>query len=479
MRDVLLPLIRNAISLLGTIITTVSAMLIISLFGIELAGFEGGPYLGILAFVILPSIFVFGLLLIPLGVFLERRKMAKAIAEGKPIPTFPVFDLNNPRTRKFGVVFLALTTVNVVILAVGTYKGVEVMDSTKFCGTTCHSVMSPEYTTYQRSPHARVRCVECHIGPGASWFVKSKLSGSWQMVAVALNLYPRPIAAPVENLRPARETCEQCHWPTKFVGERLKVISHFTDDEQTKENKTVLLLNVGGTQAKAGASGIHWHVGPGVEIRYLADKKRENIADVELKMPDGSTKTFKAPAPKVAGEGAAAAAPSGEKVWRRMDCIDCHNRPTHIYGTADGQLDGALAQGMIDPSLPFIRREGLRLLKETYASHDEAKVKIPEGLKAFYAKDFVQVAQQKAAAIDTAGAELVRIYTTNVFPQMNIKWGTYPNFLGHDSAPGCFRCHDGDHKTDKGEEISQECNLCHQVLASEEQSPEILKQLHP
>ena len=135
------------------------------------------------------------------------------------------------------------------------------MDSTQFCGGTCHTVMTPEFTTYQRSPHSRVKCTECHIGSGADWFVKSKLSGSWQLVSVALDLYPRPIPTPVENLRPARETCEQCHWPTRFVGERLRFFNRFAEDEKQTEKKTVLLMKIGGGET-GRAHGIHWHVDP-------------------------------------------------------------------------------------------------------------------------------------------------------------------------------------------------------------------------
>ncbi|MCA9773965.1 MAG: cation:proton antiporter, partial [Myxococcales bacterium] len=180
-------------------------------FTLELFGFHGHPYAGILAYLIVPALFVAGLLLIPIGLRLARRRAQT----GKQLP---VIDLNVDRTRNRVLVFVALTALNIVIVAVAAYKGVEVMDTTAFCGETCHSVMEPEHTAFQRGAHASARCIDCHIGPGASWFVKSKLSGSWQVVSVALDLYPRPIPTPVENLRPARETCEQCHWPQKFVG---------------------------------------------------------------------------------------------------------------------------------------------------------------------------------------------------------------------------------------------------------------------
>ena len=454
---------RNGVSLAGAALTTAAAILFASLFVGESLGLGGGPYLGILTFVVFPAIFVFGLALIPVGIVWQRRSARRAAARGEPAGLLPVFDLNVGRTRTILLVFLAATLVNVVIIAVSTYKAVEVMDSTKFCGTACHSVMAPEYTTYQRSPHSRVACVSCHIGPGAGWFVKSKLSGSWQLISVNLKLYPKPIPTPVHNLRPARDTCEQCHWPNKFVGDRLKVITHFQDDEANSAQKTVLLLRVGGLVGRA-SKGIHWHVDPGVRIRYLADDKRETIGTIELTRPDGTMTTYAKPdAPK---DGA----------WRTMDCLDCHNRPSHVYRTAEDEIDRAMADGRIDPALPFIHREGLKALQADYPSQDVAKEKIAAALGAFYAKERPSTDNAKVAA---AAAALSDIFSTNVYPSMNIKWGTYPSHLGHMSSPGCFRCHDGEHASPSGATIAQDCDTCHTVLAMEEPDPEILKTLSP
>jgi hypothetical protein len=454
---------RNGVSLAGAALTTAAAILFISLFIGESIGLGGGPYLGILTFVVFPAIFVLGLVLIPVGVAWQRRRARSAAARGAAPGLLPVFDLNVGRTRMLLLVFLAATLVNVVIIAVSTYKAVEVMDSTKFCGTACHSVMTPEYTAYQRSPHSRVPCVSCHIGPGAGWFVKSKLSGSWQLISVNLNLYPRPIPTPVHNLRPARDTCEQCHWPNKFVGDRLRVITHYQDDEPNTALKTVLLLRVGGLQGRA-SKGIHWHVDPGVRIRYLADDSRDKISTVELTRPDGKTTTFAAPnAPK-------------QGPWRTMDCIDCHNRPSHVYRAPEDEVDRAMAEGRIDPALPFIHREGLKVLHATYGSQDEARAKIVTALDEFYAKAQPAVDKAKLAA---AAAELGVIYAANVYPSLNITWGTYPTHLGHTSSPGCFRCHDGEHVSDSGATIAQDCDMCHTVLAADEPDPAVLKTLSP
>jgi len=322
-RDLLLAFTRNGVSLLGAALTTATAVLILTLFGIGLVGYEGGPYIGILTYLVLPAFFLLGLLLIPAGIWRQRKRTRRALERGEPPPTFPIIDLNKDRVRRAILVLVAATAVNLAILSVATYKGVEVMDSTAFCGTTCHTVMAPEYATYRRSPHARVKCVSCHIGPGADWFVKAKLSGAWQVASVAFDLYPRPIPTPVHDLRPARETCEQCHWPARLVGDRLKVITRYAEDEASTERKTVALLKVGGT-GEGESHGIHWHVDPRIRIRYLGEPSRKVIDEVELTRADGSVKRFVSTAVSDATETG-----EGTRDWRVMDCVDCHNRPTH------------------------------------------------------------------------------------------------------------------------------------------------------
>ena len=470
MRSFFQAMMRDAVSLTGAAITTASALVFLTLFSVELLGAHGSPYLGILAYLIVPGLFLFGLLLIPIGIWRSRRRDRRLAAEGRAIPGFPVIDMNEGRTRRMVLVFLALTVVNLVILATATYKGVEVMDSTPFCGSTCHTVMQPEFTAHSRSPHSRVACVACHIGPGGSWFVKSKLSGSWQLIAVAFDLYPRPIPTPVENLRPARETCEQCHWPTKFVGDRLRVITHHADDEKSTPLKTVMLMRIGGLQGRA-SHGIHWHVDPGVRIRYRSDAKRESIREVEATGPDGAVKRFSAGGTPPAG--------AGEGEWRVMDCVDCHNRPTHIYRTPEDEVDAAMAEGRIDRGLPFARREAIKALRAPYDSHDAARAGIASAFASFYEKEHPDVAAAKREEIDRAGRLLGDLYAFNVFPKMKVGWGTYPNHLGHMTSTGCFRCHDGEHKDAGGDVISGECDTCHTVLAMDEENPKVLEDLRP
>jgi len=458
---------RSPLGMAGVVITTVSAMLFLTLFAVEQVGYHGGPYLGIIAFLILPGVFLFGLILIPIGLWRDRVLRRRTLAAGGvATEELPVWNLNVEKTRRNFLVFVVLSVVNLVIIAVSTYKGVEVMDSTPFCGAACHRVMQPEYATYGRSPHARVKCVECHIGSGANWFVKSKLSGSWQLVSVALNLYPRPIPVPVHNLRPARDTCEQCHWPNKFVGDRLKILTHHADDEANTPLTTVLLLKVGGRRADR-SHGIHWHVDPTHVVRYRADEKRETIYEVEMTEKGGPTLRF---------QGPLASSPEAAKAaeWRTMDCVDCHNRPTHIYRAPEDELDAALLDKRIDPALPFVRREGLKALRAEYPSQDAARAGITKAISEFYRQNYPGAPLPSVAE---AGRELGNIWSWNVFPQMNIKWGTYRSDVGHMNTPGCFRCHDEEHKTADGKTISQDCTICHSVLADGEKDPAVLKTL--
>jgi hypothetical protein len=462
----LLSVSRHPVGLVGVAVTTASAILILTLFVLQGFGMQGGPYVGILAYLLLPAIFVAGLLLIPIGLRLDRRRQARARAEGKEVAGFPIIDLNSDQTRRIFLVTLALTVLNIVILALATYEGVHVLESTEFCGTACHSVMAPEYTAYQRSPHSRVGCVECHIGPGADWFVKSKMSGAWQVVSATFDLYPRPIPTPVENLRPSRETCEQCHWPAKFVGDRLRVIEKHEEDEANTQLSTVLLMRVGGVRP-TGSNGIHWHIDPSIAIRYRSDPTREVIHDVEMSLADGTVKSY-APADQPEGEMAE---------WRLMDCVDCHNRPTHVYRTPEREVDLALSHGRLPADLPYLRREAVAALSTEYPSHAEAHSGIAAQIQTFFSESYPEVAAQRQAEIAEAAKHLGDLYASNVFPQMKVTWGTYPDHIGHENSPGCFRCHDDEHETAEGETISQDCETCHFILAWDEEDPEVLATL--
>jgi len=331
--------------------------------------------------------------------------------------------------------------------------------------------MTPEYTAYQNSPHSRVECVKCHIGPGASWFVRSKFSGSYQVIAVIFNLYPRPIPTPIHNLRPARETCEQCHWPERFSGDQLIVKTKFGDDEKNSRTRTVLLMHIGGRDPDQKLVGIHGrHLGL---VTYIAtDAKRQVIPWVSHRDADGSVSEYIStdapPKPELLARG--------ER--RVMDCIDCHNRPTHRFDLPENAVNRAMTAGRIRPALPFAHKVSIELLKKNYSSRLAAQTDMPEAFRQYYRKNYFATYNTQRAQVEQAAATLLEIYSDNVFPSMDIAWGTYPNNIGHNDSPGCFRCHDGNHQTKGGQTISQDCNTCHSLLAMDEENPKILQELY-
>ncbi len=465
---------NNPISLAGGAITTASGVTMIGYWLLELLGRpNANPYLGIIFFLILPVVFLLGLVLIPVGVFLRRRALQK---EQKIPAQFPKVDFND-RIFRHGVdIVLVATIVNLLVVSIASYRGAAYMDSPQFCGQSCH-VMHPEYTAYRISAHSHVACVECHIGSGFSSYLAAKVNGTKQLIEVSTHPfahdakwipdYPTPIPSPVMNLRPARDTCEACHTPAKFVGEKLLVKSNFADDEQNTETQDVVVLHLGGQDSLSHLTGIHGvHLG---HIEYITtDPTRTTIPWVQRRNADGSQTVFTASALN-------GAMPKGER--RVMDCIDCHNRAAHTFVTAEEALNRSMAEGAVSPSLPWVHKEGLALLKADYTSQDEAAAKIPAQLEAFYRSTNPQVLATKADLVKHAGHELVTLYSQNVFPDMKVTWGTHPNHIGHMSYPGCFRCHDGDHLTKDGTVITQDCSACHNLLAVDEAKPKVLSDL--
>ena len=458
---------QNPVSLVGVALATSLFFTMVVFYIATSVGVAPNPYVGIVAFLVLPGIFLLGLVLIPLGMIRKRRREAR---EGVLPLRYPDLDFNRPELRRvFSFVVLA-TGINGIVLINGSYRGVEYMDSVTFCGEVCHSVMEPEFTAYQYSPHARVACVSCHIGPGASWFVRSKLSGVRQIFAVALDTFSRPIPTPIEDLRPARETCEQCHWPSKFTGSLLTVRPRFAEDEKNTATKTVLLLKVGGGTAQG--RGIHSaHLDLAREITYLAtDPQRQQIPWVRYVSAGGETREYSTPDwDKDFSKGE----------LRVMDCVDCHNRPTHTFQLPEQALDEALATGRVDSSLPFLKKKAVELLKQLYPSQAAAAEGLRRGLTEYYRETYPEVWDRQRESLELAIQAIQEMYRRNVFPEMKVAWGTYPNNLGHMNSPGCFRCHDGNHVNAPGTALTQDCNTCHTLLAIEEENPAILEQLAP
>jgi hypothetical protein len=452
----------NWISLTGVVLVTTAGMLWLFLLPSMLRGNARDAYLGILQFLVLPGAFFAGLGLIPVGEWWYRRRNRGRLPEH-----YPPVDLANPRFRRLLAFIGATTVANLVIGSQFTYRAIHYMDTAMFCGQTCHTVMKPEFTAYQNSPHSRVPCVDCHIGPGADWFVQSKLSGAWQVVSVAFDLYPRPIPTPVHNLRPARETCEVCHWPQKFGGNRIRVIETFSEDERAKALKTVLMMKIGGG---GGYEGIHGaHMGPGVVMRYAhADGKRFKIPWVEYSR-NGRTSIFKAEDYK--GDG------PGQLPVRVMDCMDCHTRPSHAFELPGRSVDHALSEGRLDRSLPFIKKVAVEILTGKYDTTAQAEREIPRKFTGYYRDRYPQLWESRRAAVENNARSVLDIFSRNVFPEMRVTWGIYPNHIGHTDYDGCFRCHDGRASTTGGRSVTQDCDACHQTLAADEENPKILTDL--
>ena len=354
---------------------------------------------------------------------------------------FPIIDLNDPRRRRSLLTMTATIFVFLFVSAFGSYRAYEFTDSVTFCGQLCHTVMKPEFVAYNASPHARVRCVECHVGGGAEWYVRSKLNGMHQLYAVTFHTYNKPIQTPIHNMRPADETCAKCHWPEKFHGEELKVFNHYGYDENNSFSQARMMINVGGGSSSGGPTGgIHWHMNVANEVTYIStDEKRQNIPWVRLKDGSGNVVEYMT---RDAGLTSQAIEQASK---RRMDCIDCHNRPTHIYLSPNEAMDRSLSAAKIDVSLPFIKAKAVEVLNGAYETNDQALAAISTGLTDFYRSNYADIYQQRRPAIDSAIVEVQRIYQTYFFPEMKTDWRAHLNNIGHYNAQGCFRCHDGQH----------------------------------
>jgi nitrate/TMAO reductase-like tetraheme cytochrome c subunit len=440
--------VRNLVSLLGVAATTVMATLFLVLLFLDLLGYITNPYFGLILFVALPVGFVGGLVLIPVGAWWAARRRRRDVS----LDEWPVIDLRVRRQRIILATALVLTVINVVIVSMAAYGGVHYMETAAFCGTTCHVTMEPQWAAYQAAPHSRVPCVDCHVGPGAGALVESKLAGTRQLAQLVTNRVPRPVPSP-RSMRPARDTCENCHWPEKFHGDRARTVREYADDEANTEAVTTLILHVGGGSARLGTgSGIHWHMNIDNRIEFITtDEEDGTISYVRFTDRSGNVKEYMS-------DGTAKQQLDGATL-KRMDCMDCHNRPAHTFdATAERAIDRRIAEGLIDRDLPYVRREAVAAVKAEYSSREHALAGIAKRLQDYYgsrpqSSDSRSVRRAVSAAQDA--------WATNVFPRMRVGWGTYPNHIGHADSPGCFRCHDGSKKAGDGSVIRQDCELCH------------------
>jgi hypothetical protein len=448
------PLSRNTISYLGWIVCCVVAVIFIILIVTDLIYHKETPYNSLVTYIILPMFLTGGVLLIWAGILVEWRRRHKVAPE--EYSSLPIIDFNKRWQRRRVTLGIVLVALLFAFTAVGMYRAYNFTESPVFCGQLCHAVMKPEYTAYKLSPHARVKCTECHIGAGASWYVKSKLSGLYQVWATLTHTYHLPLLTPLENLRPARETCEQCHWPEKFSGSMEREIWHFSPDQANTATRYNLLLNVGGGSPEIGLGrGIHWHISSTAQVRYWArDRARLDIPWVEVRVGAEPPRVFRTPdCPDPLPEGAEI---------RLMDCIDCHNRPSHIFRSPRQLIDSSLATGVLDPSLPYLKRYATELLERRYSDTPSALKTIATVLETKN-KGWME-GPRGTALVHRNIVFLQKIYQQNFFPEQGVDWREYPNHIGHFEFPGCYRCHEGRHRTPDNQAISSDCELCHEFL---------------
>jgi hypothetical protein len=452
MRRVLAAVLRHWISAIGVALTTASALLFLFFVALDLLGVFQNPYVGIIIFVIVPALFVVGLVCIPVGLWLERRQR-RVEAPGSE---WPRLDLRDPGTRRMLGFVAVASLVNLAIISTASFGAVEYTESREFCGQVCHDVMGPEFVAHQNGLHARVLCVSCHVGPGAGAFLTAKLNGTRQLGLVVSGNYSRPIPVPIEDMPDVQLTCEHCHEPNRFVGDKIKVFYEHADDEANSQTKTTVRLHVGGPVSGTGSgTGIHWHMTRANLVEYVAtDAKREKIPYIRVTTADGRIREYFA-------DGVTPSEIEGQP-RRRLGCLDCHSRPAHTFGsTPERAVDAALGAGLINPKIPFIRREAVRALSATYPSHDVALPQIErtirDALSGRGPQGFTEDDLRTAVGVTQA------LYRHNVFPSMKIGWGTYPSQLGHMTSTGCFRCHDESHKTKDGLTIRQDCESCHAI----------------
>lgn len=453
--------IKNWVSITGAILAVFNLATILSLVVLSSLFNFGGAYIGLFIYMALPAFMIFGLILIPIGMRINRRKAREEELAGEE-RNWPILNFNNVATRNASVIFVVGTVFLLIISSVGSYEAFHYTESVEFCGKLCHQVMEPEFVTYHGSSHERVACVECHVGAGATWYVKSKLSGLYQVYSVLAHKFPTPIPTPIANLRPARETCEKCHWPEKFYDRKLKDEHSFLADDSNTEEVIQLQMKTSSKMTSAGIEkGIHQHINADVKIEYkTTSSNRQVIPWVKYtNLKTGQSEIF------TDGENKLSQAKLDSLETRVMDCLDCHNRPSHNYKTPQNFIDKLISEGKISKTLPGIKKVAMEVLYPEYSTKDSAFIAIMAKVTGFYKSTYPDLITSKKSEIDQAIVEIQNGYANNIFPFMKSSWKSYPNNIGHMEFDGCFRCHNDRHATETGKVISKDCNLCHNIVA--------------
>ncbi|PLX50150.1 MAG: hypothetical protein C0613_04995 [Desulfobulbaceae bacterium] len=449
---------RRPAALVGAIMfALLFPILLLSVF-IDLQGGIENPYFSLFIYLILGPLSILALVLLAVGLIRVNRQ---GLGEHYTYEFFKEQLTNPEQSRRIRrLVYNATFFISLFLLFLGVvaYSGHSFTDSSRFCGTFCHTVMEPEYVTFKNSPHSQVSCVACHIEQNAQGVTKAKFTGMKQLYATFFNTYERPLQTPLQSLRPTRQICEQCHRPEKFHGHKLTFIDTFLPDEDNSHMQTTMLLKIGsgGYQGHA-PHGIHWHISEQHQLYYQAtDAKQQKIIRVELKEADGTSTIYHK-------QGVTAAERATEYM---MDCLDCHNRPTHIFLAPDAALDKKIHAGRIPAELPYIKQQALAAISRPYADAESARLQIARQLRQWYDSHYPELSAAQGPLLEKAISGAQQAYSENVFPEMNIHWqSSYQSYIGHQNDTGCFRCHNGTLVSDDGKVISRDCDLCHVILA--------------
>jgi hypothetical protein len=467
---------RSRISIVGLAMVGVLLPVLLILMLLDLQGLISAPYFVFLINLVIWPLCGIGFLLIFIGLFFSRRDSEEI---GLYALEYLQEQFSRPgrfvRVRKLIYLAIASTLITGFILLAAFSKGFQYTESVAFCGLFCHSVMEPEHVTYQNSPHSSVRCVQCHLGgEGQALLKRSKLSGVKQLFATATGSSSRPIKTPLASLRPESENCNSCHRPEKFYGDRLYVKNRFLPDKDNTPARTVMLMRVGsgGSQGQE-ARDIHWHISEDHEVLYQhADRERENITRVILNKPDGSREVFIDVANEKGTDPPLGSGRPESSEWKKMDCIDCHNRPAHIFRLPGEALDQKLLTNTIPGSLPYIKRQALEAITGEYETTEIGVGRISQLLQNWYRENYPDMTAGEEALLEQAIRGAQQAYKENVFPRMNIGWGTYKSFLGHVEDSGCFRCHGRLQEETTGRPITADCHACHVIIAEDQVDPD-------
>ena len=361
------------------------------------------------------------------------------------------------RTLMLGTVTtIVLGAIALAVLGAGSIVAWEYSNSNAFCTNNCHAVHPEEPRAYAAFSHARVQCVECHMGRLPTLQLMTLKVAHYHELLGMITGYKRPLAA--TTLRPARDSCEGCHWPSVIHDDKVRTKIHFETDPANTEVRTRLIIHTGGGEARERASrGIHWHIEQNVE--YVSDdEQKRTIPWVRITGKDGKTTTYFDASSKVGR------AEVEQKAKRRMDCIDCHNAEGHPFRDPADRVDEAIQDGRIDRNLKSIKARALAIIEKASPINGTLADQEPQ-----FSKIIADAAQkgelkpeQKAAEANFAKT-MLEILELSEFDAKGLTWKSFPNHEGHKNFPGCFRCHDGKHFNEKGEAIRLQCTLCHDL----------------